>query len=305
MSDQTPGALKEESTPQMTEEFYLDSETLAGLRQFVSLYPQLEKMIGPIAQYKVIIDANIAISDLLHKHKFPDRKQTAIEELVRSSALKLHAPIWLNTEMVGSTIPKVSKKKNIPESNLQALWVEYKEQIKFDETFSSPDCSDSHKGDPKDVPYVALLELIDADAVLSRDKDIDRLGSKRIEFEFVLSLQSYARAATYTFGIRVGGTMLATLSIGLLTQIVKGLGSLISQIPDWAKVILLLGVIFIAVHPGSRKRVLRFLEGAGDMLADLWPAIEKLIVLDFEKQIEADKALGKTERLLSSEQHAD
>lgn len=288
-------------TGDMTEEFYLDSEALAGLRQFVGLYPQLEKMIGPIAQYKVIIDANIAVSDLLRKYNYPDMKQTAIEELVRSSALELHAPIWLNTEMVGSAIPKVSKKKNIPESVLLELWAEYKKQIKFDETFSSPDYSDSHEGDPKDVPYVALLELIDADAVLSRDKDISKLGGKRIEFEFVLSLQSYARAATYTFGIRVGGVLFTTLSIGLLVQIVKGFVLLISRIPDWAKISLLLGVVFIAAHPGSRERVLKFMRDAGEMIPDIWPEIEKLVELDSEKQIEADKALGKTERLLGSQ----
>lgn len=94
--------------------------------------------------------------------------------------------------------------------------------------------------------------------------------------------------------------MLTTLSIGLLVQIVKGLGSLISRIPDWAKISLLLGVIFIAAHPASRERILRLLQSAGKMFVDLWPEIEKLIDLDSEKQLEAEAALGKTERLLSS-----
>ena len=156
----------------MSDKSYLDSEILASLRLFLNFYPELEKIIGPIAQYKIVIDANIAIRDLIHKYKNPHLKQTAIEEISRSSAIELYAPTWLDIEMVESAIPQVSKRHDIPESELQELWAEYKKQIKWDVTFSVPDNFDPHDGDAKDVPYVALQESIAAVAILSDDKDI-------------------------------------------------------------------------------------------------------------------------------------
>ena len=279
---------------------YLDSKVLASLRIFLELYPELEKLTGKIAQYKIVIDANAAISDLLHKHRNPHLKQTAIEEAAKSSAVELHAPTWLNTEMVESAIPQVSKRKKIPEPELLELWTAYKEQIIWDDTFSAPEAPEHGKGDSKDVPYVALQQSIAAAAILSQDTDIDELGGKRATLEFVLSVRSYARAASYTVAIRVGGTFITTVSIALMIGIVKGLGSLIAKLPDWLKIALLVLAVVAIVHPEYRERLVRFLKNMGGQLADFWPEIEKLIELDSAKQLEAEAALGETERLIGS-----
>lgn len=279
---------------------YLDSKVLASLRVFLELYPELEKLTGKIAQYKIVIDANAAISDLLHKHKNPHLKQTAIEEAAKSSAVELHAPIWLDTEMVESAIPQVSKRKKIPEPELLKLWAAYKKQIIWDHTLTAPEDNEFCKGDAKDVPYVALQQSIAASAILSQDTDIDELGGKRATLEFVLSVRSYARAASYSVGIRVGGTFITTVSIALFIETLKGLGSLLSKLPDWLKIALLILAVVVIVHPEYRERLVRFFKNMGGQLADFWPEIEKLIELDSEKQLEADAALGETERLLSS-----
>jgi hypothetical protein len=47
------------------------------------------------------------------------------------------------------------------------------------------------------------------------------------------------------------------------------------------------------------------MENFKETLSDLWPELEKLIALDSEKQLEAQTALGKTERLLSSKSYGD
>ncbi len=284
----------------MSDDPYPDSKTLAELRAFVGLYPALEKATGPIAQFKIVIDANMAISDLLYKHKHPHISQTAIEEVAKSSAVELHAPVWLNEEMVGSTIPQVSRRKGIPEPALHALWAEYKKQIVWDDQFAVPEDEESCSGDSKDVPYVALQESLSAVAILSRDKDIDELGGKRVDLEFVLSVRSYARAATCSVGIRVGGTLVTTVSIAALVAIVRGIESLISRLPDWLKIALFALAVFVAVHPEYRERAIGYLKSLGRHAADLWPEIERLIDLASEKQLEAENALGKTEQLLGT-----
>ena len=284
----------------MTDEPYLDSKVLASLRVFLELYPQLEKITGKIAQYKLVIDANAAISDLLHKHRNPHLKQTAIEEATKSSAVELHAPIWLDTEMVESAIPQVSKRKKIPEPELLELWAAYKEQIIWDDTLSAPEDGGDDRGDAKDVPYVDLQERIAAAAILSQDTDIDELGGNRATLEFVLSVRSYARAASYSVGIRVGGTFITTVSIALFIEIIKGLGSLLSKLPDWLKITLIAVAVLAIVHPDFRERLVRLMKKMGGAVIDFWPEVEKFIELASEKQLEADAALGETERLISS-----
>jgi predicted nucleic acid-binding protein len=279
---------------------YLDSGTLASLRTFLEVYPDLEKIVGPIARYILVLDANIAASDLIHKYKNPYLKHTAIEETVKSSALELCAPIWLDHEMTESTIPQVSEKRGIPETTLRALWVEYRTQIIWDKSLSEPGASENCDGDEKDLPYIKLFEALNADAILSRDKDIANMGGKQVDLEFVFSIQSYARAASYSVGIRIGGTIVTTLSAALLLQLARGLSTLITQLPDWAKFSLLALVCIITVHPNSRERLAKFSKNLGGTVASLWPALESLVELANAKSLEATLSLDKAEKLLHS-----
>ena len=55
--------------------------------------------------FDIVLDANIAIGDLLYKHRNPHLKQTALQEIVKSGVVRLYAPSWLEAEMLSSTIP--------------------------------------------------------------------------------------------------------------------------------------------------------------------------------------------------------
>ena len=289
-----------EEAPYPFEGPYPDSELLASLRRFLKVYPALQNLAGPLAQFTLVIDANVAVQDLIYKHRNPHIRQTALEETVKSSAIRLCAPTWLDREMVGSTIPQVSQRRAIPESALLELWTAYKAQIIWDDRYVEPG-DDQTNGDAKDVPYVALQETLCAAAILSRDKDIDQLGGNKVGLEFVLSVRSYARAATIAVGIHAGGALVSTLSLGLLVEFAKGLGRLVANMPDWVKLALLVGAVFVAVHPPARKRVLGLLTTLGGELAALWPEVEKLIALAAEKDQEAALALGKAGRMLVEE----
>ena len=279
-------------------ETYLDSEILASLRLFTELYPSLMSLTGPIARYKIVLDANIAARDLVHKFEKPHIRQTAIEEAVKSTTIELHAPIWLDEEMTNSTIPKMARRRGISETELRSLWADYKSIIIWDHSHPFLDGGGICDGDPKDAPYVALQRSISAAAILSDDKDIDQLGGKRVSLEFVLVVRSYARTASFAVGIRVGGSVVTTVSVRVLAQMTKLLTSSISRLPPAAKVALIASVAFVAIHPASRRRILELLKGLGDHLVDAWPTIETLILTAAEKQSEAQKALSNAQRLL-------
>ncbi len=192
----------------------MTSASLVDLRRFLEVYQPLQPVVGEIAQFRVVLDANIAIADLLFKYKNPEVKQTAIEECIKSSAMPVYAPLWLNQEMIESAIPKVATRKSIAGSVLQELWLGYKEQIIWDDSFSTPQASAKSGVDVKDTPYVDLALHISALGVLSRDKDIERLGGTRLEMNFVLAVRKYARATSYHATIKVGGVTTGAVAIG-------------------------------------------------------------------------------------------
>ena len=197
--------------------------------------------------------------------------------------------------------PQVARRKGIPEAVLQELWAAYRKQLLWDERFPGPGYDLPPCLDSKDAPYVALSELIEAAGILSEDRDIERLGGKRLTFTFVLSVRDYARAATYFVTFFVGGMFIGGLSIGALCQIIKGVGSLVPRLPDAVKVALLIGAAVAVLHPASRQKIRKFLQGAGAMAAGLWPEFEKMLALAAEKQEEAGTALTTTESLLRCE----
>jgi len=264
---------------------------LANLRVFLKTYPELQQMTGEVARFCVVLDANAAVSDLLHKHSKPHLPQTALEECIKSSVIEVYAPTWLDREMTESAIPQVAKQKNIPEAVLQRSWDDYKKGIVWDERFAAPEATSEGAVDPKDVPYVALAECISADGILTSDKDIDRLGGNTLTLRFVISARSYARASSYHVTIQVGGTVIGVLTLSAMYQLVTTIYSLASRLPGWARFALFVAAVVVAVHPTSREKVLSFLLSWGSALASMVPEIEKLIVLASEKQVEAQEAM--------------
>jgi len=282
----------------MFDDPFIDSASLSDLRSLLSFYPQLQQIAGAIAEFRVVLDANMAVSDLLHKYKKPDSKQTALEECIKSSVMQVYAPAWLDREMTKSAIPQVARRKNIPESALQDLWIEYRKQLVWDERFPGPEHFPDVEGDIKDVPYVALQECISAAGILSYDKDIEKLGGKSLTLTFVFSVRTYARAATYSVSIYAWGTLISVLALGALCQIIKGVCTSVSKLPDGVKVALLIGAAVAVLHPAPRGKLREFLQNTGALAVGLWPEIERMLELASEKQKEAGSALTETAEIL-------
>ena len=53
----------------------------------------LEQATGQLPRFDIVLDANIAIGDLLHKHQNPHLEQTALQEVVKSGVVRLCDPV--------------------------------------------------------------------------------------------------------------------------------------------------------------------------------------------------------------------
>ncbi|MDG4719710.1 MULTISPECIES: hypothetical protein [Thalassospira] len=271
---------------------YLDSAILSSLRQLIDLHPALEQATGQLPRFDIVLDANIAIGDLLHKHQNPHLEQTALQEVVKSGVVRLCAPSWLETEMLTSTIPQVSQKKKISQEALRSSWKSYKAAIIFDARFDQAQEVTTKSLDPKYAPYVQLQNAISALGILSNDKDIDALGGTRLERKLVMTIRAYARSASYSVSIKVGGVVISNISLSVLRKVMLFFRDMAARMPDWMKLLLLVGVIFVLAHPESRARFSAVIKSIGQGIGDVWPDIQQFLIYASDKVAEEQKALA-------------
>jgi len=272
---------------------YLDSAILNSLRQLIELHPALEQATGQLPRFDIVLDANIAIRDLLYKYRKPHLKQTTLEEVVKSGVVRLYAPSWLEAEMLSSTIPQISEKFKIPPETLFSSWETYKAIIIFDARFNHPQEVNSSCVDPKDAPYVQLQNAIFALGILSNDRDIDALGGTKLDRELVMTIRAYARSASYSVSIKVGGVVISNISLSVLKDVMLFFRDVVARMPDWMKLLLLVGAFFVLAHPESRARLSAVIKSIGQGIGDVWPDIQQFLVYASEKVAEEQKALAE------------
>lgn len=264
-----------------------DSAGLSEMRELLDRFPAWKATFGEVLQLKVVLDANMAASDLIKKAKEPG-VTTAIEEGVQSSLFLLYAPRWLEKEMLSSAIPKVAKKTRLAESILIQIWSEYQSIIIWNDEFDQIDPDSEIDGDPKDLPYILLERAIDAFGILSNDKHIGRMGGNQLQFEFVLIARDYARAKGYSLAIRVGGASICTVSALTMLAIGAGLVEFVRVLPDWAKIALVAAVVLAIAHPASRNWLLERLSRIRQFGAQFGPHVLRIIEEGIEKEKEAE-----------------
>jgi predicted nucleic acid-binding protein len=239
----------------MPPELHIDTGFIRHLRDLVGRHPELLKTIGQFAQFRVVIDVNIVISDLLLKVKYPERGNTALEELVHSSILEVFAPRWLENELP-SAFNQVSQNVRIAEDDLWAAWRKYQVILKWDERFTYPAEQPAGEADPKDLPYIQLEKVINAVGILSKDRHIERMGGNRLTLDFVFDARCYARAAAISVTIRASGIYLGTISLASLLRLAGRLTRSLEKVRPELKVAVLAGVLFAFFHPTSRAWII-------------------------------------------------
>lgn len=281
------------------DEMTFKSSLLAQVRELERGNSILADAIGEVAQFRLVIDANIVVSELLHRIRYPER-QTAVEELIQSTVFVVVAPTWLETELKTSALPQTAARRGVPLESLEAQWAEYRKLLIWDATIPEADLSDTTVLDPKDLPYVVAQLRHDACGVLSKDPHVAKMGGTQLSFDFILSARTYARTVVISVGIRVSGRMLGMLAAGALVEGVKGSAKLISKLPPRVQVALAAAAIVAMLHPKSRAWMLEKAERLFEVLAPVLAGIGEAIVrgkeLAEQKEAAATLLLEDTRR---------
>lgn len=273
-------------------DYWLDSKEIVTFRRWLDQNPALLQTIQQFAQFRVVVDANVVVQDLIHKVKFPDRGNTALQELIQSSVLEVHAPRWLEQDLT-SAISQVATRQELSEQQLWDCWPWYKEALIWNEELS--DAPASAEIDPKDVPYVVLQKTIGAVGILSHDRHIKKMGGNQLTFEFIMTMRNYARASVVDVGIRVSGAMLGTVAIGVIRALFSAIATGINRLPSWLKMALIIAAVVAVLHPRTRVWIAERWRSYSPAALNVWNEIEPILVklgqMAQAKRIEADAHL--------------
>jgi predicted nucleic acid-binding protein len=229
-----------------------DTGQIGPLRKLLEQVPSLRASMGDFVRFRLVVDANFVIQELIHRIRAPHHGASAFEELVKATVIDVFAPRWLETEMVSSAIPKAAKRRKVSEIELLARWLEFRALLKWDESLREPG-TPSSGCDPKDLPYVLLQQKLNADGILSKDAHIARMGGHPLTLDFVFSTRNYARSAVTTVTIRVMGTVLGTVAIMALVDLLRSITRAFATLPNPIKALLLIGGAIALLHPASRR----------------------------------------------------
>lgn len=229
-----------------------DTATLAQLRQWLERNPALYAQVGSIARFKVVIDANFVIADVMYRVKNPHRGGGVLTELIRSTVVEAHAPRWLETE-IQKHLPLLAEEKGLELESLQQDWVQYRALLTWDEAEAAPPDNPIDCCDPKDLPYVRLAERIGAFGILSEDRHIAKMGGQKLPRDFTLSTRDYTRAVTVSVTIRTLGVTLSGVTFQALVSAVRSATRGFLALPKSVQLLLTAGLLVALVHPTSRR----------------------------------------------------
>lgn len=283
---------------EIADDLRVDTSALAMFRELATKNRQLGEVIGKILQCRIIVDANVVISDLRQKILFPERGNTALEEMMASSVLIVVAPRWLEADM-NSAIPQYAESSGLSAVLLRHHWEKYKEQLVWDETYPRPVDTPLTHIDPKDAPYVFTQWLHNAIGVLSKDKHIEQMGGNRLTLDFVFSVRSYARAKVIAVTIKVGGTVIGAAAIAVIYELVKALIQVIKKIPPGVWLLLILVAVILIASPEARKwireKFSRLKETIEPLFSGIASAVQQGAVIAQQKETEAATHLSEAQ----------
>ncbi|MGH9560518.1 MAG: type II toxin-antitoxin system VapC family toxin [Terracidiphilus sp.] len=236
------------------------SDQLAEIRKLLNQVKWLEELIGPLAEFRFVVDTNILLYQVLwplKDRRNPDAR-TDLEEALAAGTVQLYATPEVIAE-VDRNLSQFAARYGVTAEACDAGWSQWKAKLRVREADPTLTAKYASRAHPADAPTVALAESVGADGVLSRDKHIKQMGGTPIQMEFVLELRNYSRQIVVSASIRVGSYFLTLGTLGAVAFAVQALRSAcewFARLPDAIKLISGAVVIALIVHPNSRDRIL-------------------------------------------------
>lgn len=279
--------------------FTVRSGKLKELRSVVQSWKESSAVIGGAAQFQLVVDANIILGDLiwLVSKRSNVSAKTQLMETIEAETVDIYAPPVFFDE-VEEKIPLLAKEKGLDEMLMYEHWAVYRTKIKL--ASPDPEKVEELRGgkDPDDAEYIALERTIGASGVISKNHDIRLMGGNQISVVCITHLRNYSRATSIELNIKVNGVLFANISIATIRALFEGGKVLINGIgkaPDWVKLALLAGGLFVVLHPGARAAVANglktVLQGIGEATPTIIALIAEAAVLAEKHKAEAQSHL--------------
>ena len=247
-------------------QFAVRSENLSELRNIGEAFTGggigelLQKAMGPLAQFTVVVDANVILGGLKFLVVTRENPEaiTALMECVRAGTFIAYVTRKVVSE-VERRIPNLVKQYRVTDELFLRHWAEYKKmfKIKTPRKYRVEKELRTKPQDPDDAPTIALAKELKAVGIFTKDSGLEAMGGFCLDLDFAIHARDYSRkivvAATIKQGVFTGLIVGGYAVVGLSSDLIEGGRSLVniaSRAPDWVKIgaggvalVLFLGVI--------------------------------------------------------------
>ena len=286
------------------------SDDLARLSSALSTLGLPDSIAGRF-QVRLVVDSSVILTEIcyLARSRRKPGARTALQEAVASRTVILVAPNDLKTE-VERHIPRRAAEINAPAEHLNLHWQEYEKVILFQSPKDLPPLRGAEyvalkERDEDDLPFLEVMRMVNASAILTEDKHFSRSGIPAIPLALCIDLREYARGRALEMQIMVGGMAVGLVGIGAITGFFKGIEALLTivkRMPPIIQFLMFIGLVIAIVHPRSQAAIGRFLANLGEHARRGWEAIEpavlKMAEQSKEAQIQSSQHLGKVKMRL-------
>ena len=200
----------------------IPSDKLQHLREFLSMSPQLREVFGDLLELRLVIDANIAYSELiwrLSKRRNPIAR-SALHEAIDSGTIVAFAPQFLEEE-IQEHIGEIAEDAKVSVSIALEEWQKFRPCLHFYDPETS-NTSGAACVDPDDIPYKLVCEQLGAHAVYSRDPHFQSMAVPLISVQLDTTVRDYARASSVKLTISLGTTSSMMIGFGALVVLFQG-----------------------------------------------------------------------------------
>lgn len=235
------------------------SDTLPDLRRVLAKLPALRAYFGDILQVFLVLDANCVQGELrwrVGKRRDPAAR-TYLHEAMASGVVIALAPIFLETE-IQKYIPQIAEEKAVSLDRIQEEWKRFKVLIHFFEPAPSEKLANSV--DPKDADYIHVLDQLNGDFVYTSDPHFLKMGARVMPAGLDRVLRDYARATTVILTVKLGSGFAMVVGGHVVYALVTLIANCFRKLPPFLKLSLATGAAVLLLHPGSRKRIVEFLQ---------------------------------------------
>ncbi|HEY1722233.1 MAG TPA: hypothetical protein VGG27_13395 [Magnetospirillaceae bacterium] len=284
----------------------LRTDYLPELRKMLETVDAFRQLIGPIAQFDLVVDANFLIGDvrwMMVRRTNPDARSALRECLSANTILAYVAPhVILEVE---EHLPGVAEEYKQDPRQWSLSWEELKQQLFI--MAPTLDGMEKYKGgvDPDDAPSLGLADDLGNLFILSNDPHIPQMGGRQVRPHFVIDAREYSRKATISVSLKVGMYSVTFGAIGAVQaaiSVLKPLLTWFSRLPIHTKLLLLAPLLVAALTPRYRDKMVSEARRLGAGFSAAWPIIMEVVL---EISVAASKYEARPPRLLESDSEED